>query len=131
MTEMGRYCKAYTAADLARLPGWVPRLDQLAPRIVKTEDGAEREEPRHELADDDVLYLQDNYSVTDGIFIDEYIVFPDAGEQWHRACHEILDFDIPDYCREDIIVDASDQYTAEELEAMARREAEADREMVS
>ena len=45
----------------------------------KPQDGAQEEAPqvetRRALADDDHLYLQENFVVTDGIFIDENIIF--------------------------------------------------------
>ena len=122
--SLGRYCKAYLAKDLATLPGWRPRVDDLAPEVVEDEDGNEHTTARTALGMEDVLYLQDDYTVTDGIFRDEHVVFDAVDEDWKRAYEEELGFEIPAYCREDIVVDASDQYTTEELQDMERMERE-------
>jgi hypothetical protein len=95
MAEMGKYCKAYYAKDFRALPGWQENLDNLRPET--DDDGRETGAPRTELKDDDILYLQENYTVTDGIFIDEHILFDDVTDEWKQACHEQLSFEIPVY----------------------------------
>lgn len=94
--EMGRYCKAYHARMLRDFSGWSENLANLRPE-KRTENGRETEVPRSALADDDILYLQENYIVTDGIFKDENVVFEAVTEEWKRFCAESLDFRIPEY----------------------------------
>ncbi|HSR69913.1 MAG TPA: hypothetical protein VLU25_18440 [Acidobacteriota bacterium] len=55
----------------------------------------EEVEVRKTLNDDSVLYLQENYVVTDGIFKDENIVFEEVTPEWTRFCSDILHFEIP------------------------------------
>ncbi len=96
MSEMGKYCKAYYAKDFRALDGWEENLENLRPES-KEEDGKDVEVPRTELNDDDILYLQENYTVTDGIFKDEYIIFDKVTDLWKDACHKELSFEIPVY----------------------------------
>ena len=94
MAEMGKYCKAYLAKDLRQYPNWKENLQNLRP---ETDDDGEEKEPRTELGDDDILYLQENYVVTDGIFKDEHIIFDDVTDEWKAFCTESLEFEIPVY----------------------------------
>ncbi len=96
MAEMGKYCKAYYAKDFRALDGWQENLDNLRPE-TEEKDGREVEVPRTELKDDDILYLQENYFVTDGIFKDENIIFDKVTDLWKELCHKELGFEIPVY----------------------------------
>ncbi|HEX8690998.1 MAG TPA: hypothetical protein VF746_01050 [Longimicrobium sp.] len=94
MAEMGRYCKAYHVRSLREFPGWAPRLENLRPdaRVV---DGEEVERTRAELHDDDILYVQETYVVTDGIFLDENVVFDAVTPEWEEFCRGVLGFELP------------------------------------
>ncbi|HEU4455651.1 MAG TPA: hypothetical protein VFR81_21480 [Longimicrobium sp.] len=96
MTQMGSYCKAYYVRDLAAFPGWRPDLGSLRPE-TREEEGREVEVQRAALAGDDVLFLQEDFGVTDGIFLDEHVVFADAGPEWRAFCAGELGFAVPDY----------------------------------
>ncbi len=96
MAEMGKYCKAYYAKDFRALEGWEENLDNLRPE-TQEEHGKEVEVPRTELKDDDILYLQENYFVTDGIFKDESIIFDKVTDLWKELCQSELGFEIPVY----------------------------------
>lgn len=94
--EMGKYCKAYLAKDFRQFGGWKEEVSNLR-KETQEEDGQEIEIERTELKDDDILYLQENYVVTDGIFKDENIIFDDLTDEWKIFCHETLKFEIPVY----------------------------------
>ncbi len=94
--EMGKYCKAYLAKDFRQFGGWKEEVSNLR-KETQEEDGQEIEIERTELKDDDILYLQENYVVTDGIFKDENIIFDDLTDEWKKFCHETLKFEIPVY----------------------------------
>lgn len=94
MAEMGRYCKAYLASDLKKYPGWDPNLENL--RQPESERPGEEPEERAELEDDDIVYLQEDLVVTDGIFRDENVLFEDASEEWKTFCEETLEFEVPE-----------------------------------
>lgn len=82
MARMGSYCRAYHARDFAAFSGWRPDAAQLR--------GADA---GRALDDDDILYLQEDYGVTDGIFLDENVVFGDAGPEWRAFCGGALGFE--------------------------------------
>ncbi len=94
MAEMGRYCKAYLASDLKKYDNWKPELGNL--RQPEPDRPDEEVEQRTELADDDILYIQEDLIVTDGIFRDENIVFQDDSDGWKTFCEKTLDFAIPE-----------------------------------
>lgn len=98
MAEMGRYCKAYLVSDLQKYEGWDPDLDAL--RQPEPEKPDEEIEERTELQDDDILYVQEDLIVTDGIFKDEHVVFSDDSDAWKTFCEEEIGFEIPEDVRE-------------------------------
>jgi hypothetical protein len=59
-------------------------------------NGEEIEEART-LTNDSIVYLQENYVVTDDIYKEENIIFNDVTPKWEKFCKEKLDFEIPDY----------------------------------
>ncbi len=93
--EMGKYCKAYLAKQFREFSGWSEKKEN-ARKDKKDVDGKEVEVLR-ELDDDSILYLQENYVVTDGIFKDENIIFDNVTDEWKEFCHGTLAFEIPVY----------------------------------
>ncbi|NJL61669.1 MAG: hypothetical protein HC903_07380 [Methylacidiphilales bacterium] len=77
MATIGKYCKAYLVKQLREYSQW--------------------QEKEQELTDEDVLYLQENYVVTKGIYLDESIIFDDVIPEWQEFCHQVLNFEIPNY----------------------------------
>jgi hypothetical protein len=92
---MGEYCKAYLAEDFRAFEGWSENADNMDTEMVE-EDGEEKEVQR-EITDDTVLYLQENYVVTDGIYKDEHVIFDDVTEEWKTFCEDQLDFEVPEF----------------------------------
>lgn len=95
MATMGRYCKAYPIKRLREFSQWTERTENT--RREKNEVDGKEVEVNRELSDDDFLYLQENYAVTDGIFIDENIIFNNITPEWKDFCDRILGFEIPIY----------------------------------
>jgi hypothetical protein len=95
MAEMGKYCKAYLLKDLRAFSGWTEKSEN-ARKETKEEDGQEVEVTR-ELTDDAIVYVQENYVVTDDIFKDENIIFDDVTPEWIEYCQQSLKFEIPEY----------------------------------
>ncbi len=103
MATMGKYCKAYSLLQLREFSQWNERMKNV--RIEKKEvDGKEVEVDR-DLTDDDFLYLQENFVVTDGIYKDENIIFDDVTPEWKNFCTTKLSFEIPVY--QDVEIRAS------------------------
>jgi len=95
MTTIGKYCKAYSLKKLREFSQWNERIENIK-KEKKQISGKEVDVPR-ELTDDDFLYLQENYVVTDGIFKDENIIFDNITPEWKEFCHNTLEFEIPVY----------------------------------
>lgn len=88
MTTLGKHCKAYPLARLRQFAGWSEKAEN-ARRITKEVDGETVNMPR-ELTDANYVYLQTNFTVTDGIFIDENIIFSDVTPEWIEFCRNVL-----------------------------------------
>lgn len=88
MSIIGKYCKAYRLSQLRQSPNWTEKADN-ARKIRKEVDG-EFIEVTRELRDDDYVYLHENFTVTDGIFIDENIIFSDVTPEWIEFCRDVL-----------------------------------------
>jgi hypothetical protein len=93
--EMGNYCKAYLAGQFRQFPGWTENAANV--RKEKEEVGGKEVEVERKLDDESILYLQENYIVTDGIFKDENIIFDNVTDEWKQFCHGTLEFEIPVY----------------------------------
>jgi hypothetical protein len=92
---MGKYCKTYLVKQLRQFDQWSEQA-QSTRQDQQSLDGQTVEVSR-ELTDDDILYVQENYIVTDGVFLNESIVFDRISPEWITFCKEVLDFAVPDY----------------------------------
>ena len=97
MAKMGRYCKAYPVARFREFKGWAENA-QNAREETQTVEGKEVLAPRP-LTDSDFLYLQENFTITDGIFLDQNIIFDQVSPEWVEFCKSTLKFEIPEYQR--------------------------------
>lgn len=88
MSILGKHCRAFPLYQLRKFPGWVERAEG-ARKIRKEVDGEIVEEART-LTDEDYVYLQMNYTVTDGIFVDENVIFSDVTSAWIEFCKNVL-----------------------------------------
>jgi hypothetical protein len=95
MSKMGKYCKAYIVRDFRQFQGWAENARNLI-KEKKQVDGKEVDEER-DLGDEDILYLQENFVVTDGIFIDENVIFDQVDPEWVEFCKSTLAFEMPVY----------------------------------
>src|SRR5262249_53210098 len=93
MGTMGRYCKAYPLTEFRKFAGWSERLENL--RKEKREENGTVVEAARELTDNSFAYLQENYAVTDGIFLDENIIFDAVTPEWIEFCTGSLKFELP------------------------------------
>lgn len=76
MGEMGKYCKAYPVARFSEYDGWPEEVGELKR---------------------DHLYLHENYVVTEGIFMDEDVIFDEVTPEWIEFCETTLAFEVPDF----------------------------------
>lgn len=95
MAKMGKYCKAYSLGDFRAFEGWT-EASQNARKEQKRIDGKEVDVQR-DLTDGSYVYLQENFTVTDGIFIDKDIIFDNVTPEWVDFCKNSLKFEAPVY----------------------------------
>jgi hypothetical protein len=80
---------------LRAFQGWTEHAENARLEMQEIE-GQQIEKPRS-LTDDDFLYLQEDYTVTDGIFKDENVIFNDVTPEWIAFCQNELKFEIPEH----------------------------------
>lgn len=97
MSTMGKYCKAYLLVKMREFSGWSERAENA--RKEKQEENGKEIEVTRELTEDSIVYLQENYVVTDGIFKDENIIFDDVTPEWIEYCQKVLEFEIPEHAQ--------------------------------
>jgi hypothetical protein len=88
MTTIGKYCKSYQLSQLRQFPNWTEKAENA--RTTRKEVDGEIVEAVRELTDDDYVYLHEDFTVTDGIFIDENILFSDITPEWIEFCRGVL-----------------------------------------
>lgn len=93
MKKMGEYCKAYPITKFREFSQWTENTNE-ARKEKKLVNGEEVEVPR-ELNEDSYLYLQENFMVTDDIFIDQNIIFGRVTPEWIEFCKNTLNFALP------------------------------------
>ena len=91
MAKMGRYCKAYPINRFREFRDWAEN----------SANARHQDDSPRLLTDEDFLYLQQNLVVTDGIFLDENVIFDHVSPEWAEFCKHILKFEPPDYAAED------------------------------
>ena len=90
MSTLGKYCKAYPLRQFREFAGWTE--DAHNARKLRVEIDGKTEELERELAETDYFYLQENFTVTDGIFVDEFIIFSNVTPEWIEFCQTKLSF---------------------------------------
>jgi hypothetical protein len=93
MATMGRYCKAYLVKQLRQFEQW--NESNWVDSNQNLQEAGENQEVKKVLNDEDVLYLQENYVVTYGIFKDEQVVFDAVTPEWQHFCQTALQFEVP------------------------------------
>lgn len=88
MSTLGKYSKAFPLSQLRQYSGWSEQSQNA--RRIRKEVNEQIEEVVRELFDDDYLYLQENFTVTDGIFLNENVIFSHVTPEWRDFCKNVL-----------------------------------------
>ena len=94
MARIGNYCKSVQLSRLRQFPNWNERAENA--RRIRKELNGETIEIARELTNEDYVYLHCDFTVTDGIFIDENIIFSDVTPEWVEFCRDVLGQPTPD-----------------------------------
>ena len=73
MSTIGSYCKAYPSYKFRAFQDW-------------------KEPEERNFDDDEILFLQENYIVTENLYLDEGIIFDDVTFEWIEFCNHSLGF---------------------------------------
>lgn len=76
MSRLSNYCKAYPVNELRAFAGWSEPEDR-------------------SFGGEEILFLHEDFTVTDSIYPDEGVVFSESTPAWRTFCAETLDFQIP------------------------------------
>jgi hypothetical protein len=96
MAVMAMYCKAYPLARLREYRGWTEHPGSLAVRQDATADTGDTGETAPS-GEPDYVFLQENLTVTNGVFVDENVVFDAVTPEWETFCRTTLEFEVPPY----------------------------------
>ena len=81
------YCKAYHLKDLRQFADW----SESRINWKKTD-----EKDDAEFSDDDVVFLHQDYTVSQSIWSNENVIFNNVTPQWQEFCSATLEFKVPD-----------------------------------
>lgn len=105
MSKMGRYCKAYPVERLQAFDGWTENYQHGHEKEERSESGhgasgngaSGNGASGHgaQPTENDYMFLQENFTVTKGLFLDEDVVFDNVTPQWIDFCKNTLDFEVP------------------------------------
>ena len=93
MSIVGKYCKGFPLELFRRFPNWTENPENA--RKIRTEVEGETVELPRALTDSNYLYLQENFTVTDSIFLDENIIFDKVTAEWVEFCIQDLGVKFP------------------------------------
>lgn len=84
------YAKAYLLGELRRFSGW--REEQ----VNRRQPAAEENGRSSELTDNDVVFLHQDFTVTELIWPGENVIFNHDTPEWREFCTQELQFKVPD-----------------------------------
>ncbi len=84
MKKIGNHCKAYSIEKLREFSGWKEKANESG-----TPDAHSSDSPALVPG---YLFLQEDLTVTRGIFLDEDIVFDMVTNEWQEFCQSELGF---------------------------------------
>jgi ankyrin repeat protein len=91
-----KYCKAYHLKDFRQFADW-------SEGRINWKKSADADDTQ--LGDDDVVFLHEDYTVTQSIWSNENVIFNNVTSEWQDFCGTVLEFKVPDDL--DLIVAAS------------------------
>jgi hypothetical protein len=97
MGKMGRYCKAYPLARMREFSAWEENTQAFRPTETQNDNQSATDSNGANADENRIVYLQENYTVTDGIFLDENVIADKVTPEWIDFCHNNLKFELPEH----------------------------------
>lgn len=90
-----KYCKAYYLTSLRQFSGWTEsRINWRGANANGEAEAGESE--RRLFSDDDIVFLHQDYTVTQSMWHSENVIFNQVTPEWQMFCTEALKFKVPD-----------------------------------
>jgi hypothetical protein len=86
------YCKAYHLRDLRRFPQWTESRIDWKDKEDEEEASADGDK---EFSDDDIVFIHQDFTVTQSMWHDENIIFNAVTPAWKEFCQSELEFRVP------------------------------------
>jgi len=93
-----KYCKAYHLGELRRYSAWAenkPAAGNGSKEAAATNPNDQNGDSQAR-ADNDVVFLHQDYTVTNSMWAGEDVIFDQVTEQWKEFCNNELRFTVPD-----------------------------------
>lgn len=88
-SSLTNYARAYLLGDLRKFSGW--REEKIKKAAPADENGSSSE-----LSDSDVVFLHQDFTVTELIWPGENVIFNQTTPEWQQFCEQELKFKVPD-----------------------------------
>jgi len=89
------YCKAYHLGDLRQFPYWAEsKINWKEKGGKKESDDTESEDK--EFSNDGIVFLHQDFTVTQSMWINENVIFNQVTPEWEQYCTNTLKFKVPD-----------------------------------
>ncbi len=94
MAKLGRYSKSYPVELFERFPSWKPLVPPLKSKPHPDTQLSARSDFGDTSSGSGSHYyvLQEDYTVTAGLFLDEDIAFNEVTDEWKEFCRDVLGF---------------------------------------
>jgi len=90
-----KYCKAYHLRDFRQFPGWTESQINWKEKRDNGQAGNRESEPQA-FSDDDIVFLHQDYTVTQSMWHNENVIFNQVTPEWKEFCATRLKFKVPD-----------------------------------
>ncbi|HKP85134.1 MAG TPA: ankyrin repeat domain-containing protein [Blastocatellia bacterium] len=88
-----KYCKAYHLEEMRKFPAWTEgRINWKQKPDVAAEGNGQ---PAEQFDDDKVVFIHQDFTVTESVWHDENIIFNNVDSAWQEFCANELDFKVP------------------------------------
>ena len=88
-----KYSKAYHLRDLRSYPSW----SEVRLNSKERQNGSDRPAAHatNELSDDDVVFIHQDFTVTESIWHNENVIFNEINDSWREFCSSRLGYRVP------------------------------------
>jgi uncharacterized protein len=90
------YCKAYYLRELREFPEWSEIRMNWRDKSDEDKTDEDRRKDTIGFLDDDIVYVHQDFTVTDSIWHNENVIFHETTDMWREFCRHQLKFHVPD-----------------------------------